>query len=75
MFGAMVGKLASSLYRVLPNLQKFSIKTEILNLSENINASLPPQTLEQIPYLILYGVAYAVSGYVIAYWIFRRKEL
>ncbi|MCF6284093.1 MAG: ABC transporter permease [Candidatus Hydrogenedentes bacterium] len=68
-----IGRIADGLYYILPNLQKFSIKTEILGLSSG--APLPPEVAEQIPNLIAYGLAYAVSGYVIAYWIFRRKEL
>ncbi len=72
-FSAMIGNVADALYNILPNLQKFSIKTEILALSPG--APLSPEKYEQIPNLILYGIAYAVSGYVLAYWVFRRKEL
>ena len=71
--GSVVGEMANGLYYILPNLQKFSIKTEILDL--NPGAPLPLATYDQIPNLIAYGLAYAVSGYVIAYWVFRRKEL
>lgn len=70
---ALIGNVASALHQTLPNLQKFSIKTEILDL--NPGAPLPAHVYEQIPNLIIYGLAYAVSGYVIAYWVFRRKEL
>jgi len=69
----MVGMIADALYKTLPNLQKFSIKTEIVEL--NAGAPLPAAIFNQIPNLIIYGLAYAVSGYVIAYWVFRRKEL
>lgn len=72
-FTALIGNVADALYRTLPNLQKFSIKTDVIQL--NPGAPLPPETFNQIPNLILYGLAYAVSGYVIAYWVFRRKEL
>jgi ABC-type transport system involved in multi-copper enzyme maturation permease subunit len=69
----LVGKVAEGLYNILPNLQKFSIKTTILDL--NPGAPLPVDTFQQIPNLIAYGFAYAISGFVIAYWVFRRKEL
>jgi len=68
-----IGELAKWLYNILPNLQKFSLKNYILDMTAN--SALPQQMWEQIDNLILYGLAYAVSGYLIAYWIFRRKEL
>lgn len=58
------------MYYVLPNLQNFSLKEQILYLQIND----PPRDA-QIPQLILYGLLYAVSGYILAYWIFRRREL
>jgi ABC-type transport system involved in multi-copper enzyme maturation permease subunit len=65
-----IGYLADGLYYVLPNLQNFSLKEQILYLQIND----PPRDA-QIPQLILYGLLYAVSGYIMAYWIFRRREL
>lgn len=73
MFSTLIGNLAAYLYNILPNLQKFSIKNYILELQPS--DPLPREIWDQIPNLILYGCAYALSGYVIAYWIFRRKEL
>lgn len=67
---AMIGKIAYVLYYVLPNLQNFSLRTEILYRQPN-----DPPVDAQIPWTVLYGLVYAVSGYLMAYWIFRRKEL
>ena len=67
---AMIGKIANGLYYILPNLQKFSLKTQILYSQPN-----DPPTDTQIPMLILYGLVYALAGYILAYWVFRRKEL
>lgn len=67
---AMVGYVAYGMHYVLPNLQNFSLKTQILNGQIN-----DPPTDVLIPWLVLYGVAYAVSGYILAYWVFRRREL
>ena len=72
-FHTLIGKLATYLYNILPNLQKFSIKNYILELQPG--DPLPREIWDQIPNLMIYGLAYAVSGFVIAYWIFRRKEL
>lgn len=69
-FDKLVGYLADGLFRILPNLQNFSLKDQILYLSPN---DAPRDAL--IPQLIMYGLAYAISGYIIAYLIFRRKEL
>lgn len=62
--------IAYRLYQVLPNLENFSIRNQLLTLPVND----PPRDV-QIPNLILYGLIYAFSGYLMAYWIFRRKEL
>jgi len=67
---AMVGKAAYVLYQVLPNLQNFSLRNQILYLQPND----PPRDV-MIPNLIVYGLVYALAGYLIAYWVFRRKEL
>lgn len=69
----MLGELAKWLYNILPNLQKFSLKNYILDMEPN--APLPSEVWDQIPNLVVYGFAYALSGFVIAYWVFRRKEL
>ena len=67
---AMIGNIAQGLYYILPNLQNFSLKAQILD-------SLPndPPTDVLIPQLILYSLIYAVTGWLIAYLIFFRKEL
>lgn len=71
MLDELIGKTAWGMYQILPNLRNFSLKVEILN--SRLNSS--PQDLEQIPWIIAYGLVYGVAGFVMAYWIFRRKEL
>lgn len=66
----IVGYIAQALFYCLPNLQSFSLKNQILNSPAND----PPADV-MIPNLILYGICWAFAGYVLAYWIFRRKEL
>lgn len=66
----MIGYISLGLYELLPNLQNFSLKNQILYLASND----PPRDI-LLPNLIAYGLLYAVAGYVMAYWIFRRKEL
>lgn len=65
-----IGYMAQGLYNVLPNLKAFSLKDQILYLQPND----PPKDI-QISNLIIYGMLYAIAGYVMAYWVFRRKEL
>ncbi len=67
---AFIGNVAYWLWQILPNLQYFNLKDQILYLQPND----PPRDV-QIPQLIMYGLAYAVAGYIMSYWIFRRKEL
>lgn len=66
----IVGLLAQGLFYALPNLQNFSLKNQILNAQPND----PPSDV-LIPNLIAYGLCWALAGYVLSYWIFRRKEL
>jgi ABC-type transport system involved in multi-copper enzyme maturation permease subunit len=65
-----IGTLARWLYNILPNLQSFSLKNQILYLQPND----PPKDV-QIPNLILYALLFAVSGFILSYWVFRRREL
>ncbi len=67
---AMIGKIAFGLFYVLPNLRYFDLKDQILYLQPND----PPRDV-QFPQIIAYGLVYALAGYLMAYWIFRRKEL
>lgn len=69
-FSSMIGMMAKVLYNVLPNLQNFSLKTQILNSQPN-----DPPTDVLIPNLIAYGLVYAVCGFLLSYAIFWRKEL
>lgn len=66
----VIGYISLGLYQVLPNLQNFSLKNQILSLASND----PPRDV-LLPNLILYGVLYAIAGYILSYWIFRRKEM
>jgi ABC-type transport system involved in multi-copper enzyme maturation permease subunit len=65
-----LGAIAWALRHTLPDLQYFSLKTQILSLQINDT----PKDI-QIPNLVVYGILYALAGYIIAYWVFRRKEL
>jgi hypothetical protein len=69
-FDNLVGNIAYGLFHVLPNLQNFSLKNQILYLQPND----PPRDA-MIPWMITYALVYAVSGFIMSYWIFRRKEL
>jgi len=62
--------IAIGLSSVLPNLRRFDLKEQILYLAPND----PPSDII-IPNLIAYGLVNAAAGYVLAYWLFRRKEL
>ena len=66
----MIGYISLGLYELLPNLQNFSLKNQILYLASND----PPRDI-LLPNLIAYGLLYAVAGYLMAYIIFFRKEL
>jgi len=69
-FSRFIGHLSSGLHYVLPNLQHFSLKTQILAGQPN-----DPPADAQIPWMVLYGIVYGLSGFLLAYWIFRRREL
>lgn len=66
----VIGTLAKYLYDILPNLRSFDLRTQILNLPLN-----DPPTDIMIPNLIAYGLAYAISGYLLALLLFYRREL
>lgn len=66
----MIGKIASFLYMVLPNLQNFSLKTQIVNGQPND----PPADII-ISNLIAYGFIYGLAGFLCAYVVFWRKEV
>lgn len=66
----LIATLAIGLYNVLPNLQHFSLKNQILTAAPN-----DPPTDVLIGRLVIYGIVYAASGFVLSYLIFRRKEL
>lgn len=66
----MIGKIAYVLYLALPNLQNFSLKTQIVNGQPN-----DPLLDVFIPSLLLYGSIYGVAGFLCAYIIFWRKEV
>lgn len=67
---AIIGAAARGLWYVLPNLRSFDLRNDILNLAAND----PPSDV-MIPNLIVYGLLYGFSGYLLAYVFFRRKEL
>lgn len=65
-----IGSLAAAFYYVLPNLQRFSLKMQILDKPIS-----DPPTDVMIPWLVVYGLTYALSGFWLAYWFYRRREL
>ena len=69
-FDTFLSELAQGLYKILPNLHNFDLRNQILNLPIN-----EPPVEAQIPQLIIYGFLYALTGYVLALWLFHRKEL
>ena len=69
-FDVVVGTIANYLYYLLPNLRNFDMKDQILYLQSN-----DPAIDIQIPNLVLYGLVYAGTGYLLAWALFSRKEL
>ncbi len=69
-FESVVGQMAKVLYRILPNLRSFDMRTQILYLQPND----PPADV-QIWNLVLYGLSFAAAGYLLAWFLFMRKEL
>jgi ABC-type transport system involved in multi-copper enzyme maturation permease subunit len=67
---SIVVRLAQVLRMILPNLRDFDMRTQILYLRPND----PPADV-QIPNLIAYGLSFAVAGYLLAWFLFMRKEL
>ncbi len=66
----LVGGLAWGLYNVVPNLERFSLRDQVVYLQPND----PPSNV-LIPWLIVYAVTYALAGYVLGWLIFRKREL
>ncbi len=69
-FDEFIGQVASALHAVLPNLQNFSLATQIVTGQPN-----DPPTDVLIPNLILYGLLYGLAGFTCAYLAFWRKEV
>lgn len=67
---ALIGNVASALWKILPNLRSFDLRNDILNLPIND----PPSDI-MIPNLIAYGLLYGIAGYALACILFWRKEL
>jgi ABC-type transport system involved in multi-copper enzyme maturation permease subunit len=67
---AMIGKTAYALSQILPNLKDFDIRNQVVYMAPN-----DPPAEVMIPNLVVYGLVYTFSGFLLAYWIFRRKEL
>lgn len=66
----LVGAISFSLSKILPNLQYYDLKMQILDKQPN---DAPTDVMLSV--LVPYGLAYALSGFVLAYWIYRRKEI
>ena len=66
----LIGWIAQGLYQVLPNLSRFSIRNQIVHSLSN-----DPLRNVQVFNLILNSLFFSLAGFLMAYWIFRRKEL
>jgi len=66
----MTGQISKALFYILPNLQNFSLRHQIIHLAPND----PPRDI-LLPNLIVYGLSFALAGYLISYVVFFRKEL
>lgn len=69
-FDKFVGYAAWCLYNILPNLSRYDLKTQIVDRAVN-----DPPTDALIPWLVVMALVYGLSGFLMAYIIFRRKEL
>ncbi len=65
-----IGYAALGLSYVLPNLQNFSLRAQIIHAQPND----PPADVF-IPNLMVYGLCWAAGGFILSYVIFWRKEL
>jgi len=65
-----VGALARALHAILPNLQSFSMRMELVNGLPN---DVP--NFAMMPQLILTSFAFSISGFALAYLLFRHKEM
>jgi len=66
----LIGQVAKVLHNILPNLQNFSLKNEIVQGMIN-----DPPPFEIIPNLIVYSIIFSAIGFCLSYVIFLRKEL
>lgn len=66
----LVGGIAQGLYYVLPNLQNFSIRTQVVYSSPN-----DPLIDVYVPNLLSLSLLYGLAGFFLAYWVYRRKEV
>jgi ABC-type transport system involved in multi-copper enzyme maturation permease subunit len=65
-----VGTIANALHSILPNLQNFSMRMELVNGLPN-----DAPNFDMMDNLILTSLVYSAAGFALAYLIFRRKEL
>lgn len=67
---ALIGKTALYLWHLLPNLKAFNMRNEIVyaQAGDFVQA-------DRILMLVSYSLIFAVAGFILAYWIFRRREL
>jgi ABC-type transport system involved in multi-copper enzyme maturation permease subunit len=65
-----VGAIANALHSILPNLQNFSMRMELVNGLPN-----DAPNFDMMDNLILTSLVYSAAGFALAYLIFRRKEL
>ena len=69
-FDEIIGWIADGLFQVLPNLKYFSLRSQLVLLRPDD----PPQGV-LFSNLIVYALVFTLAGYLIAYWVFRRREM
>jgi len=66
----VLARLIGVLYQVMPNLQEFNIKDQLVHFQPG-----NPTVNIFWGWLILYGLSYILAGYILAYLLFTRKEV
>jgi len=67
---AFLAALTKTLYLVLPNLNSFNLRDQVIHLQPN-----DPRIGVTLWTLVLYGLANVAVALLITYWLFRRKEV
>lgn len=66
----LIGQVAIGLYHLLPNLRSFSLRNQIIYAQPNDIVAM-----SQVLPLVLYSLIFSTAGFILAYWIYHRREL